>query len=83
VVLTGEAYFFAVEPVAGRPAVVRTLVRTGAVLLCPAGMAHTFGSRGLPFTVVSFQARFVEPSEPDFAADADGFDGLPVVSRDL
>lgn len=57
-------------------------MRPGHVLLCPAGVAHTFATWGGAFTVLSIQARFVDPSQPAFARNVRVFDGLPFVLRD-
>lgn len=79
VVLEGEPHFFIARSDSGHSCVLRVAVRPGHVLLCPAGIAHTFGSTGGAFTVLSIQARFVDPSQPDFARSVGTFDGLPFV----
>lgn len=79
VVLRGEANFFIARGTSGDGGVARVPVRPGSVLLCPAGVAHTFGSRNGPFSVPSLQARYVDPSLPDFAENVDAFDGRPVL----
>ena len=73
VVLQGEARFFIARHGEGAAQVVRSAVCAGHVLLLPAGIAHTFGSTGGAFTVLSMQARFIEPSRPDFALNVEGF----------
>lgn len=77
VVLHGEPDFFIARHDGEQAHVVTAAVQRGTVLFCPAGVAHTFGSAGAAFTVLSIQARFVDPSQPDFARTADAFDGLP------
>jgi hypothetical protein len=79
VVLAGEAHFF-VAP-ADENRVVHVAARPGHVLLCPAGSAHTFGSKGEAFTVLSIHARFVDPSQRGFSRRAPFFDRLPLAAR--
>jgi len=81
VVLQGAARFFIARREGRDARIVCVPVRAGEVLLCPAGIAHTFGSKRGAFTVLSIQARFVEPSQPDFARNVSAFEGLPVVVR--
>lgn len=80
VVLRGESHFLIED---GHSGVTRIAVRPGHVLLCPAGVAHTFGSEGGAFTVLSIQARFIEPSQLGFASGISFFDGLPFVPPDV
>jgi hypothetical protein len=74
VVLRGEAHFFIARGGNGQAGVTQVPVGPGSVLLCPARVAHTFGSRGGPFSVLSMQARFVHPSRPEFARNVSGFE---------
>jgi hypothetical protein len=74
VVLQGQAQFFVACGVDADSPVVRVPVRAGSVLVCPASVAHTFGSESGPFTVLSVQSRFVEPSRADFARSVDASD---------
>ena len=83
VVLRGESYFFIACNEDGHSGVIQVAVRPGHVLLCPAGVAHTFGGRGSAFTVLSIQSRFIDPSQADFARRVSVFDGLPLVARDV
>ena len=78
VVLTGEAHLFP-APAAERR-VLHVMARPGLVLLCPAGNAHTFGSTGEAFTVLSIHARFVDPSRRAFSRRARAFEALPMVT---
>jgi hypothetical protein len=80
VVLRGEAWFFIAREGNGRPVVAQVPVGPGSVLLCPARVAHTFGSRSGPFSVLSMQARFVHPSRPEFARNV-SFSRPPAAAR--
>jgi hypothetical protein len=77
VVLQGEPLFFIARAAGEQAYVVEAAVHRGNILFCPAAVAHTLGSTGAGFTVLSIQARFVDPSQPDFARNANGFGQLP------
>jgi hypothetical protein len=77
VILEGESRFFVARSEDRRSGVVQVAARPGHVLLCPADVAHTFGSSGGAFTVLSIHARFVDPSRRDFARRTAVFDELP------
>jgi hypothetical protein len=83
VVLRGESHFFIARSADGRNRVLQVAVRPGHVLPCPAGSAHTFGSTGGAFTVLSIQARFVDPGARGFASNVGVFDGFPIVTPDV
>ena len=83
VVLRGASHFFIACDEDGQSGVIQVAVRPGHVLLCPAGVAHTFGGKGSAFTVLSIQSRFIEPSQANFAKGVSVFDGLPLVPREV
>jgi mannose-6-phosphate isomerase-like protein (cupin superfamily) len=82
VVLSGHAHFFIARKEGAGARIVRIAASPGDVLVCPPGVAHTFGSNGEAFTVLSIQSRFVEPSEARFARDVALFDDRRVVGDD-
>jgi hypothetical protein len=67
VILRGEPHFFIDRGEPGEARVVRMPLQAGHLVTIPAGVAHSFGTAAAGFTILTIQARFVAPSEADFA----------------
>lgn len=67
VILEGAPHFFVDRGEPDQAQVVRVPLAAGHVVAIPAGVAHSFGTPAASFTILTIQARFVAPSEADFA----------------